>query len=128
MKYFSNINRIHNCWIWFEKEYAVSDIFLRDFFSCRQLLKITKLPTRENVEPTRKNLGTTKYQREKYLEPRNTHGEHFWPTQYSRNTTKARWHDSTRSTKPTMARDQQNLAHSIEMYFSVLGLLMAFNL
>ena len=60
MNYISNINRLHNCWNWFEMEYAVSDVFLYHFYSWGQQLKITKLPKRENFESARKNFGPTK--------------------------------------------------------------------
>ena len=63
-------------------EYVVCAIFLCHFVSCGKQLKITKLPTRENFEstkkkfgyeiPTRKNFGPTKYPQEKILDPRNT--------------------------------------------------------
>ena len=68
-------------------EYEVSDIFLYYFFSCGKHQKITKLPSRENFEPT-------KYPREKIQDPRTTHEG-----------TMARWHktrethDGTRPTK-----------------------------
>ena len=74
-------------------------------------------PTTENYEithekkfgtyeiPTRKNLGPMKYPREKILDPRNPYEKIFGPT-------KARWHDGTRPTRLTMARDPRNLAHS----------------
>ena len=64
-------------------------------------------PTTENYEithtrkfwthktPTRKNLGPTKYPRQKIFDPRNTDEG----TMYD-------------GTKPTMVRDPQNLAHS----------------
>ena len=85
-----------------------------------------------------KNLGPTKYPREKILDPRNTHEKNLGPTKYprekmwgSRNThnkifwthriprrkifepTKAQWHDGTR---PAIARDPRNLAHSFLSY------------
>ena len=87
--------------------------------------KITRLPSRENFEPT-------KYRREKIGDPRNTHekklgthqlpkgkkcGTHELPTRKTFGThelpTRVRWHDSTRPTRPTMARDPPNLAHSL---------------
>ena len=67
MMYLSDINRIHNCWNRFGKEYVVSNILLCQFFSCSQQLKITKLHTRENFKSTRKNSG-----------PQNTHRIKFW--------------------------------------------------
>ena len=117
MKYLSNINKIYNRWNRFGIEHAVSDIFLCHFLSCGQQLKITKLPTREILNPreknlnpqntheknfwtheipTRKTFGPTKYPREKIWEPRNIHekilSNHEIPT-------KAQWHDGTRPTK-----------------------------
>ena len=44
---------------------------------------------------TRKNFG-----------PRNTHEKSYGPT-------KARWHDATKPTRPTMAGDPRNLPHSL---------------
>ena len=88
--------------------------------------------------PTRKNFGPTKYPREniwthktttrKNMDPRNTHGKNFLnprnthekkfqthetPTRKIFGPTKARWYDGTRPTRPTIARDRRNLAHSI---------------
>ena len=66
--------------------------------------------------PTRKNLGPTKYPREKIWDPRdkmwdprNTHEKKFGTYEIP---TKARWHNGTRPTRPTMARKPRNLAHS----------------
>ena len=136
MKYLSNINRIHNCWNRFGKEYPpVSDIFLRHLFSCCQQLKVTKLPTRENFEHKRKNFGPAKYPRQK-TEPTNAHkkkfGIHeiptiknFRPTKYPRENILDPWntHDGTNDgawpTRPTRACDPRNLAHSTETYITV---------
>ena len=57
--------------------------------------------------PTKKSFKPTKYPREKTLDPRNTHEKYY-------ETTKARWHDGTKPTRPTMAREPQNLARSIK--------------
>ena len=54
---------------------------------------------------TRKNFRPTKYLREKNSDLRNTHEKKFWTHDIP---TKAQWHDGTR---PTMARNPQNLAH-----------------
>ena len=58
-----------------------------------------------------------KYPREKLLDPRNTHEKkietHEIPTKKILGPTKGRWHGGTRPTRPTMARDPRNLAHSI---------------
>ena len=83
---------------------------------------ITKLLTTENLNPTRKNFGPTKFPREKVFDPGNTHekkiGAHeiptrknFGPTKYlrdnisdPRNTqedTMARWHWTHDGTRPT---------------------------
>ena len=71
MKYLSNINRIHICWNRFWIKHAVSNIFLCYFFSCGQQLKITKLATREKLNP-----------HEKILNPQNTHEKKFWTHEY----------------------------------------------
>ena len=138
-KYLSNINRIHNCSKRFGIAYIVWDIFLCHFFSYGQQLKMMKLPTRENFgpmkyprekildppniheerlwtheTPTRKNLWPTKYPSENILDPRNTHEKNFWTHEIRTN---ARWHDGTRPTRPTIARDPRNLAHSQKLDF-----------
>ena len=77
-KYLFNINRIHNCLNRFGIEYAASDMFLCHIFSCDQQLKFTKLPTRENFEPTRKSFGATEYLQEKILDLQNTHKKKCW--------------------------------------------------
>ena len=56
--------------------------------------------------PTTKNFGSTKYPREKILDPRNTHEKKFWTHEIP---TKARCHDGTKPTRPTIARDPWNL-------------------
>ena len=81
--------------------------------------------------PTRKNLGPTKYPQEKIWDPRNTHKKIFWtveiPTRknfgsmkYPREKNsypwKAQWQGGTRPTRPTIAREPQNLAHPIIHY------------
>ena len=73
-----------NCWNRFGKEYAVSDVFLCHFFSCGQQLKITKLPKRENFEPTRKNFGHKKHPRENLWTYEIPARKHFRPTKYPR--------------------------------------------
>ena len=78
MKYLSNINRPHNCWILFEKECASSYIFMCYFFLCAQQLKITKLPMRENFESTRKNFGHAKYPQKKISDLQNTQEKKSW--------------------------------------------------
>ena len=49
--------------------------------------------------PTRKNFGVTKYLRKKK----------FWTHEIP---TKARWHDGTKPTRPTIALEPRNVAHS----------------
>ena len=61
----------------------------------------------------------------KILGPQNTHEKKFWtheiltrkslgPTKYPRgNILEPRWHDVTRPTRPMIAQDPRNLAHSI---------------
>ena len=93
-------------------------------------LWITKLATRKNNGtheiPTTKHFGPTKCLREKICSqeilsrkistPRNTHEKKLWtheiPTKKNFHYTKARLHDGTRPTRPTMACDQVNLARS----------------
>ena len=74
--------------------------------------------------PTRKKFEPTKYSQEKIWDTRNAYEKIFWtreiPTRkYSGPTRKyfgptkyLRRHDSTRPTRPTMACDPRNLAHS----------------
>ena len=105
-------------------------------FHIRLCVTITKLPKGENVEHTRKNFGykktfwTHKIPTRKVLNPQNNHENNFGLTKYPhekildpRNTdekifcthdipTKAQWRDGTRPTKPMMAPDLRNLAHS----------------
>ena len=44
----------------------------------------------------------------KKFDPRNTHEKNFWTNEIPM---KANWHDSTRPTRPMIARDPRNLAH-----------------
>ena len=106
MKYFSKIKRIHNCWNQLGKEYAVSDIFLSNFFSCAQQLKITKLPTREKFE-SRVKTSRPQYSHGENLDSRNTTRKCFGP----QNTHETRCYDVTRRRKPMMAQDPRKLAH-----------------
>ena len=55
--------------------------------------------------PTRKKLGPPKNPRGKISDPQ-INQKYFCHT-------KARWHDGTRPTRPTTARDPRNLAHSL---------------
>ena len=64
--------------------------------------------------PTRKNFGHTKYPQENILDPRYTHEKKFWTQEIP---TKGRWHDSTKPTRPTIARDPRNLANSLKLQF-----------
>ena len=50
------------------------------------------------------------YPREKIFDPRNTHEKKALDP---RNTHKGTWHDGSRPTRPAMAHDPRNLAHSI---------------
>ena len=59
--------------------------------------------------PTKKNFGLTKYPRETILDLRNTHEKKIWTLKIP---PKARWHDGTRPTGPTMAGNAQNLVQS----------------
>ena len=59
---------------------------------------------------TRKNFEPTKYLRQETLHPRNTYKKIF---RIHEKPTKAWWHGGTRPTRPTMAHDPLNLAHSI---------------
>ena len=65
----------------------------------RPKLKITRLPTPEKI-----------------LDSRNTHEKKFGTHEIP---TKARWHDGTRPTRPTMVRDLRNLAHSQTTHISI---------
>ena len=78
-----------------------------NFFNSRNIHE-KKIWTHEI--PTRKNFGPTKYPHKKILDPRNTHEKKFRALE---TLTKARWHDDTRSMRPTMARNPWNLAHSL---------------
>ena len=96
-----------------------------------------KIPTRKYFGPTKyplKVFGPTTYPWEKILNPRNTHEKKFWthkmptskgfgPTKYPREKkfgpTQERWHDNTRPTRPTIARDPLNLAHSFYIFRTV---------
>ena len=49
--------------------------------------------------PTRNNFGPMKYPREKCLDPGNTHEKNFLTHEIP---AKARWHDSTRPTRPKL--------------------------
>ena len=83
---------------------------------------IHEIPTKKSGTheiPARKNLGPTKYRREKVWDPRqkisgtrNTHKKIFSTNEMP---TRAQWHDSTRPTRPTMAHDPRNLAHSLKL-------------
>ena len=79
----------------------------------------------EKILDPRKKIRTTKYPREKISYPRHTHKEkirnheipkrkYFEPTKYSREKIldPRNTHEGTRPTRPTMARDPRNLAHS----------------
>ena len=59
--------------------------------------------------PQEKNLGPTKHPRENTWDPRNTHEKIFWAHSIP---TKTGWRGATRPTRPKMARDPQNFAHS----------------
>ena len=88
------------------QKYGIYFSFLTYIFS-RYLRNIheKKFWTHENTH--KKKLGPTKYPQKKVSDPRNTHEKNYGPT-------KARWHDGTKPTRPTMAREPQNLARSIK--------------
>ena len=99
------------------QKYGIYFSFLTYIFS-RYLRNIheKKFWTHENTHkkklgptkyPQKKSFRPTKYPWEKPLDPRNTHEKNYGPT-------KARWHDGTKPTRPTMAREPQNLARSIK--------------
>ena len=152
MKYLSNINWTGNCWNQFGIEYAVRDVFTYLCFLVLFLMEpttenlwISKLATREKKDPKhthqkkiwthkihtrrnfaatkysrKKNFGPTKYTREIIFDPRTNHKKKFRTHEIP---PKARWHDDTRSTRPTMARDPLNLAYSNITYINtVLGI------
>ena len=58
-----------------------------------------------------KNFVLTKYPQEKIFDPQNTHEKKLCTHEIP---TKTRWHDGTKITRPTMACDTQNLAHSLD--------------
>ena len=66
----------------------------------------------------KKNFRTTKYPQEKIWDPRsaqeNKFETHEIPARKNVKPTKARWYGGTRT---TMARDQRNLAHSIQFCY-----------
>ena len=120
MKYLSNINRPHNCWILFEKEWASSYIFMCYFFLCAQQLKITKLPMRENFESTRKNFGHAKCPQKKFQTYKIRKRKNRGPTKYEREKigtheilTKKYFGLTKYPGRPTMTRNLWNLAHSL---------------
>ena len=108
------------------QEYGIYFLFLTFIFTrCLRNIHEKKFRTRENTHE--KKFGPTKYLPEKNLDPRNTHEKknsdprnthekklctHKIPTRKNYGPTKARWHNGTRPTRLTMARDPRNLAHS----------------
>ena len=78
-----------------------------------------KIWTRENTFV--KIFWPKKYPSENILDPRNTLEKKFWthdvPTRKIFWPTKARWQIDTRLTRPMMARDPRNLAHSVLSIF-----------
>ena len=136
MKYLSNINRIHNCWNRFGKEYPPSFRYISAspflMLPTTESYKIThkrKFWTQEkkfwaSEIPTTKN-WTHKCPQEKIWDPRNTYDKKFWPTKYPRENISDPWntHDGTNDgawpTRPTKACDPRNLSHSTETYITV---------
>ena len=86
----------------------------------RENFRSTNTHPQENFRPhqipTRKNFGPTKYPRENILDPRNTHEKKLWAQEIP---TKARWHDSTKSTRPTMAHFGTQLKFSTLLKTSI---------
>ena len=79
----------------------------------------TKHPQEMILDPRNthgKTSGPTKYPREKISDARNIHDKKFRtqeaPTTKNSGPSKAQWHNRTRPTRPTMARDPWDLAHS----------------
>ena len=84
-------------------------------------------PTNENYEITHeRKFWTHEIRTEKIWNPQNTHEKifkshkiHTWKKFSSHEIpSKAGWHHGTRPTRPTMARDPRNLAHSFKSYIS----------
>ena len=77
-----------------------------------------EIPTRKNFGPTKyheKKIEPTKYSHKKISNPRNIHEKNFGPTKYpwkKIGPTKTWWHHGTRPTRPRMAWNPRNLAHS----------------
>ena len=75
--------------------------------------------------PMGENFGPTKYPREKILNPRNTYQKKFETHETLMRKifgpSKARRHGGTRPTRPKMAQDPRNLAHSVLSTFSLGG-------
>ena len=128
MKYLSNKSRIYYC---VGTEYVVWDNFYATISHAVNKWKQQNYPrekiwdprnTQEKRSgiheiPMRKNLGTTNYLREKIWDLRNTHEKKFVTHEIP---TKARWHNTIKPTRPTMARDQRNLAHSLRSCKNVI--------
>ena len=76
-----------------------------------------EIPTTKHFGPTNTHQKILDPQnpKRKISDPRNTHEKNFWTHEIP---TKSRWHDGTKPTRPTIARDPRNLAHSIFCLFS----------
>ena len=74
------------------------------------MLLFLMVSTTENNKITHeKKFGTHEIFTGNIWDPRNTHEKKFGAHEIP---TKARWHDATKPTRPTIARDPPNLAHS----------------
>ena len=94
MKRFSNINSWQYCWNKFRKEYVVWHVFLFFVFA----------HAASNLRSLNHEIN---YKKKIYR--RNTHEKKFWTHKIPM---KVQWHDGTKPTRPTTARDPRNLAHS----------------
>ena len=108
--------------------YLCTSVF-RHSFSCSQKQKIfesrntyEKILDPQNTNdkefwtheiPTRKIFAPTKYPRKKNWTYEKSMRKNFRPTKYPRR------HDGTRPTRPTIARDALNLAHSLRNHTNV---------
>ena len=154
MNYLSNINRTDNCWKQFGLECLVWDAFMYFCFLSLFFMQpttenpwITKLATRKKVDPRNthekkildprniheKNIWTDeKPTKNIFLDPRSTNERNIWthkiPTRKYFGLTKAQWHDNTRPTRPKIARNPLNLAHSTyTASYSYLSSLSSYN-
>ena len=133
MKYLFSINISDSSWNRFVLEYPVWDVFL---FSAtlshvatnwkslnHKISHAKKMDPWDNHNkkfwtheiPTGKISLSKKYSPENVLKSQNVRDKKFRTHEIPKKTW---WHDSTRPTRPTMAHDPSNLAHSVRTNFS----------